>query len=419
PGQRAERKAAQRPAPRVPRPANAPATGKGKNKDEAKTPPSSKTGGVRFHDEVRVKSIKKRGRGLPVNYDPEGHGDEDGDDDGDYHAGGQVPDDSEEDEEAGMDEDESDIASSLDGLRGKETIDRLKNDLFADEEDGGADAADLTAHERRQAALRAQIAALKAENVGAKDWALLGEADARQRPQNALLEEDLAFERRAKAAPAETADAVRALEARIPARVLAGDYDHVVRVRGAAAAAADRPFLPSRLFELQDKKSERGLAEIYEAEYVAARGGAGTGSSRRSTSRWTSCGRASATSSTRSPTRTLRPSSPSLESAFPTALSTSTMLAPEDIHAPAVSALRARSELTPADPSVQVAHIARLTRYPARETSPPGYHPPLNAPSLLARTSLGDERDGHGALVGHDERGGALNGGGRARRRTE
>lgn len=32
----------------------------------------------------------------------------------------------------------------------------------------------------------------------------------------------------------------------------------------------DKPFLPSRMFELQDKQSSRSLAQIYEDEYTAA-----------------------------------------------------------------------------------------------------------------------------------------------------
>ena len=32
----------------------------------------------------------------------------------------------------------------------------------------------------------------------------------------------------------------------------------------------DKPFLPSRFFELNDQKSSKGLAEIYEDEYTAA-----------------------------------------------------------------------------------------------------------------------------------------------------
>lgn len=38
-------------------------------------------------------------------------------------------------------------------------------------------------------------------------------------------------------------------------------------------ALDDKPFLPSRLFELQDTKSAQSLAQIYEDEYTAASSG--------------------------------------------------------------------------------------------------------------------------------------------------
>ena len=38
----------------------------------------------------------------------------------------------------------------------------------------------------------------------------------------------------------------------------------------------DKPFLPSKIFELQDTKSARSLAQIYEDEYTAVRAGGTT-----------------------------------------------------------------------------------------------------------------------------------------------
>lgn len=35
----------------------------------------------------------------------------------------------------------------------------------------------------------------------------------------------------------------------------------------------DKPFLPSRIFELQDSKSAQSLAQIYEDDYTAAKAG--------------------------------------------------------------------------------------------------------------------------------------------------
>ena len=135
---------------------------------------------------------------------------------------------------------------------------------------------DLTAHQKRQASLREQISTLESENIAKKDWVLMGEATSRSRPQNSLLEEDLEFERVMKAVPVVTEDVVKGLEDRIKARILDNQFDDVVRRR----PANDMPFLPSRLFNLQDTKSSQSLAQIYEDEYTAAQTGGVAGEDR-------------------------------------------------------------------------------------------------------------------------------------------
>ena len=124
--------------------------------------------------------------------------------------------------------------------------------------------------------LREEIAALEEENVAKKHWTLMGEATTRSRPQNALLEEDLEFERVMKAIPVITEETVQGLEERIKARIVQGQFDDVVRKR----PVDDKPFLPSRFFELQDTKSKQSLAEIYEDEYTAAKFGGVAGEDR-------------------------------------------------------------------------------------------------------------------------------------------
>ena len=126
------------------------------------------------------------------------------------------------------------------------------------------------------AALKEQIAALEAENVAPKKWTLTGEASARNRPQNSLLEEDLDFERVMKPVPVVTEDVVQELEEMIKSRILANNYDDVVRRR----PLDEKPFLPSKLIHLQDTKSAQSLAEIYEDEYSIAQNGGVAGEDR-------------------------------------------------------------------------------------------------------------------------------------------
>ncbi|TBU38040.1 Mpp10 protein [Dichomitus squalens] len=324
------------------------------------------TSKVRFHEEVRVKKIKAKGKNLPVNtmyYEEE----EDEDEDGDYEDEEEVELD-EDEAMAGIGEDEydeedtaEDASMEDEGEQGFATMERLKDDLFADEEEHSQEG--LSTYEKRMAALREEIAALEAENVGKKDWTLMGEATSRSRPQNSLLEEDLEFERIMKSVPVITEEVVHSLEERIKARILETQFDDVVRKR----PVDDKPFLPSRFFELQDSKSKQSLAEIYEDEYAAAQSGGVAGEDRDGKLKkehqeieklWENiCGKLDALCNAhftpKAPKATITSVSnvavATLESALPTTKATSTMLAPEEVYAPASTDLRARSELTPTE----------------------------------------------------------------------
>ncbi|KAF8216204.1 U3 small nucleolar ribonucleoprotein complex, subunit Mpp10 [Mycena galopus ATCC 62051] len=328
-----------------------------------------KAGTVRFHEEVRVKNIKAKGKNLPLStLDDEDDDEDEGDEYEEFGemGFGEKDDDDEMDDEENSDGDEgsqpeSDESDDHSGgsSNGAETIERLKGDLFAEEDELPQD---LSTHEQRMAALREQIASLEAENVGPKDWVVMGEAAARSRPQNSLLEEDLEFERVMKAVPVVTEDSVLALEERIKARILDGRFDDVVRIR----PMEDKPFLASRFFELKDTKSNQSLAQIYEQEYVAQAQGSTSDDRDGKLEKehgelealWEGiCGKLDALCNAhfmpKQPKATISSisnvSSATLESALPTTKSAATMLAPEEVFATSSSDLRARSELTPAE----------------------------------------------------------------------
>ncbi|KAG6813266.1 hypothetical protein H0H92_012680 [Tricholoma furcatifolium] len=213
------------------------------------------------------------------------------------------------------------------------------------------------------AELRDQIAAFESENVGPKDWVLMGEAGSRSRPQNSLLEEDLEFERAMKAVPVITEDTVLALEERIKARISENRFDDVVRIR----PLDDKPFLPSKFFELKDTKSGQSLAQIYEEEYTASQTGGIVGEDRDGKLKkeheeieklWEGiCHKLDALCNSyfmpKQPTATISAisnvSTATLESALPTTKSVTSLLAPEEVFAPSTAEPRARSELTPAE----------------------------------------------------------------------
>ena len=152
------------------------------------------------------------------------------------------------------------------------TISLVRRDLFEDELSPNASDSDpspngansLSTHQKRQAALSAQIRQLEAANVAKRDWTLSGEARAAERPLNSLLEEDLEFERIGKPVVVVTKEVSEDIEALIKRRILAREFDEVVRRRpGSEPVVARRGRI-----ELEDTQDKRGLAEIYEEEHL-------------------------------------------------------------------------------------------------------------------------------------------------------
>jgi len=219
----------------------------------------------------------------------------------------------------------------------------------------------MSTHERRLAALQTEIQSLEAENIAPKEWTLLGEASARNRPHDALLGQDLDFERTTgRTVPIVTDAVVAALEDRIKARLKEGRFDDVVR-----RLPSNSAFLPSKLVELQNTKSAQSLAQIYEGAYVATQDGTSAGDDcdgrlhrehDEITRLWEGiCSKLDALCDAhyvpKPPKVTITTVSDlpaaSLESALPSTRSIASMLAPEEVLAPTSSSdVPARSELS-------------------------------------------------------------------------
>ena len=148
--------------------------------------------------------------------------------------------------------------------------DIFEDDLTPDEEGPLSDANDhRSSHQRRQAALTAEIRRLEAASVAKRDWTLSGEARAADRPINSLLEEDLDFERTGKPIPVITQEVSEDIEALIKRRIIAREFDEVIRRRPGNLATGNSDLRRGR-FELDDSKPQQSLAEIYEAEHLKA-----------------------------------------------------------------------------------------------------------------------------------------------------
>ncbi|KAI8073080.1 U3 small nucleolar ribonucleoprotein complex, subunit Mpp10 [Gongronella butleri] len=116
----------------------------------------------------------------------------------------------------------------------------------------------------QQERIQAQIDQYEQENVEGRHWTLRGEATAKARPVNSLLEEDLEFDHSVKPVPVITQEVTTALEDIIKERIKDNNFDDVERKQDPTL----RPFLPSKRVELQDSASKKSLAELYEDEYA-------------------------------------------------------------------------------------------------------------------------------------------------------
>lgn len=155
----------------------------------------------------------------------------------------------------------------------------VRRDLFENElsdEDEEVDASldgtgvpqnQRSTHERQRARITDEIRRLEAANVAKKEWMLSGEARAPERPLNSLIEEDLDFERIGKPVPVVTTEISESIEELIKRRILAKEFDEIIRRRPGTVGAQDSR---KPRFELDDSKAQQSLAETYEADHLRA-----------------------------------------------------------------------------------------------------------------------------------------------------
>lgn len=153
----------------------------------------------------------------------------------------------------------------------------VRRDLFDEESEGEAEDDEVdeagdsnvprSTHEKQRARIADEIRRLEAANVAKKEWMLTGEARAVERPVNSLIEEDLDFERVGKPVPVVTNETTEDIEELVKRRILAKEFDEVIRRRpGAADVESSR----RGRFELADTKPQQSLAEMYEADHLKA-----------------------------------------------------------------------------------------------------------------------------------------------------
>ncbi|KAI8817048.1 U3 small nucleolar ribonucleoprotein complex, subunit Mpp10 [Fimicolochytrium jonesii] len=147
---------------------------------------------------------------------------------------------------------------------------RAARNLLGDDDENDEEAtqgeAELSRFEKQQERLQKQIAELEHEALAEKTWALKGEVASKSRPINSLLEEDLEFDNAAKPVPVITEEVTATLEDMIKQRIKDALFDDVVR----KAPPRDRnnEYDPNRRIEINEEKSSKSLAQVYEEDYA-------------------------------------------------------------------------------------------------------------------------------------------------------
>uniref|UniRef100_A0A673X9K8 U3 small nucleolar ribonucleoprotein protein MPP10 n=1 Tax=Salmo trutta TaxID=8032 RepID=A0A673X9K8_SALTR len=109
-----------------------------------------------------------------------------------------------------------------------------------------------------------KIQDLEKAAMGEKPWQLTGEVSAQTRPENSLLEVDVAFDSASRMAPAVTEETTLQLEDIIKQRIKDQVWDDVVRKE----KPKEEVFEYKKRLTLDHEKSKLSLAEVYEQEYL-------------------------------------------------------------------------------------------------------------------------------------------------------
>ncbi|XP_026863219.2 U3 small nucleolar ribonucleoprotein protein MPP10 [Electrophorus electricus] len=191
--------------------------------------------------------------------------DEEGDDDDDYE------------DEKGMDEEDFSMEEGDDETqKARDTLRKVTFDLPSDNE--GEDVEDIlggkqkkmanpgskSSFEKRQEKMAEKIDKLEKAALAEKPWQLSGEIAVQSRPENSMLEEDLAFDQASRMAPAVTEETTLHLEDIIKQRIKDQAWDDVVRKE----KPKEDVFEYKKRLTLDHEKSKLSLAEVYEQEYL-------------------------------------------------------------------------------------------------------------------------------------------------------
>ncbi|RXN04177.1 U3 small nucleolar ribonucleo MPP10-like protein [Labeo rohita] len=247
--------------------------------------PSDEDDELSFDKPVRLKKQKKKSSrnmkykdffdpvdGEPEQMDPDEEKEPDSNDD--YE--GEDDDELEEEDEEDMNEEDFDMEEDDMSDRGRNDSRKVTFDLPDDSE--GEDVQDIlggkaknvpkpeskSSFEKRQEKMAQKIEELENAALSEKPWQLTGEVTAQTRPENSMLEEDVAFDQASRTAPAITEETTLQLEDIIKQRIKDQVWDDVVRKE----KPKEEMFEYKKRLTLDHEKSKLSLAEVYEQEYI-------------------------------------------------------------------------------------------------------------------------------------------------------
>ncbi|EFA81248.1 U3 snoRNP protein [Heterostelium album PN500] len=208
-----------------------------------------------MNEDSSTKAKKKQVKAEDMKFDDffKGEGEEDEDDE-EFPLNGRDDYEEDEDEDGLDDEDEEDGA----GLG-------LEDDDVALQEDNEPTLPpqELSEFEKKAQRVQDKIKELEKQNLKKKNWTVIGEAAAKDRPVNSLLSENLDFEHTQRLAPVITQESNQTIEDIIKKRVLERNFDDVIR-------KTEKEFQEKykAKLELNDQKNTEGLGSVYEKEYL-------------------------------------------------------------------------------------------------------------------------------------------------------
>ncbi|KAL9337917.1 hypothetical protein Peur_069686 [Populus x canadensis] len=222
--------------------------------------------------DTRKNNKKKNLSDEEEDEEDEGYDDDEGEEDEDEDE----DDEDKEDDELGVfgngddeDEDASKRARYKDFFGGKKrkilkkkTKEDSSSDDELDDEALNERKGRLSTHEKQLQKLQSEIEQMEKSNLEPKTWTMQGEVTAASRPKNSALEVDLDFEHNMRPAPVITEEVTATLEDMIKSRIIEGRFDDIRK------APSVHSKTPRELKELDENKSKKGLADVYEEEYV-------------------------------------------------------------------------------------------------------------------------------------------------------